>query len=40
MSGMYKALKTPEFDVQQIRELIGQAIQEFKRTLPGCDLAF
>ena len=37
---MYKALKTPEFDVGQVREMVEQAIREFKRSVPGCDLAF
>lgn len=40
MVAMYKELKKPEFDVTQIRGLIEQAIREFKKSLPGCDLAF
>lgn len=40
MLEMYKVLKTPEFDVGKIRELIEQAIREFSKSLPGCDLAF
>jgi hypothetical protein len=37
---LYKVLKTPEFDVSQVREMVEQAIREFKRSVPGCDLAF
>jgi hypothetical protein len=37
---MYSTLKMPEFDVSKIRELIEQAIREFSKSLPGCDLAF
>ncbi len=40
MLAMYKVLKTPEFDVGKIRELIEQAIREFSKSLPGCSLAF
>ena len=40
MLSAYKVLRTPEFDVSKIRDLIEQAISEFSRSLPGCDLAF
>lgn len=36
----YKTLKIPEFDVSRVREMVEQAIREFKRSVPGCNLAF
>ncbi len=36
----YEILKIPEFDVSQLREVIQKAIEEFKKTVPGCDEAF
>lgn len=36
----YKTLKIPEFDVGQLKEVIQKAIEEFKKSLPGCDDAF
>jgi hypothetical protein len=33
-------MKIPEFDIADLKSVIRNAIQDFKKTLPGCDLAF
>jgi len=33
-------MRVPEFDISELKVVIKQAITEFKKTLPGCDLAF
>ena len=40
MKPYYEILKIPEFDVSQLRDVIQKAIEEFKKTLPGCEEAF
>ena len=36
----YKSLNIPEFEVGTIKEMVKQAIAEFKKQLRGCDEAF
>lgn len=36
----FDILKIPEFDVSQLKDVISQAITEFKKTMHGCDDAF
>ena len=36
----YKSLNIPEFEVSSIKEMVKQAIAEFKKQLRGCDEAF
>ena len=36
----YKSLNIPEFEVDNIKEMVKQAIAEFKKQLRGCDEAF
>ena len=36
----YQSLNIPEFEVSSIKEMVKQAIAEFKKQLRGCDEAF
>lgn len=36
----YKTLNIPEFEIGNIKEMVKQAISEFKKQLRGCDEAF
>ncbi len=36
----YASINIPEFEVSSIKEMVKQAISEFKKQLRGCDEAF
>ena len=36
----YATINIPEFEVSSIKEMVKQAISEFKKQLRGCDEAF
>lgn len=36
----YQSIIIPEFEVSQIKEMVNQALQEFKKTTKNCDGAF
>ncbi len=36
----YQSLNIPEFEISSIKEMVKQAISEFKKQLRGCDEAF
>ncbi len=36
----YASINIPEFEVSTIKEMVKQAIAEFKKQLRGCDEAF
>ncbi len=37
---LFDIMRIPEFDIGELKNVIKQAITEFKKTLPGCNLAF